>query len=60
MMQEKSQLRKLIGRSIKRYALLMGAQIRSNKEEYALSTGQRSNDALLMNVLIMSSKEEHA
>ena len=39
----------LDGESISKsgHALLMGAQIKSSREECALSTGQRSNDAAM-------------
>ena len=51
---------KWIGASIKRYALLIGAQIKSSKEECARSMEQRlsTSDAAVKDAQNMQSKEE--
>jgi len=46
--------------STRRNALLMGAQIRLSKEEYANGTGQRSNNAVVRDAQIKLSREEFA
>ena len=57
----RSRLReKLIGGSIGRYAPLMGALIKSRKEECAWNMVQRSNDATLKAAQIKLRKEECA
>ena len=49
--------RKLIGRSIERYALLMGAQIKPRKEECALNMVLRSSDAVVKDAQAMLKEE---
>ena len=56
--EEKSQLKKVIGRSVSiQNALLMDAQIMSSKEEFALGMEQKLNYAAVKIVRIMLRKE---
>jgi len=59
-MKQKRQLKKLRGRSTDTNALLTDAQMQSDKEESALSTEQRANDAAVKDVQIELSKEASA
>ena len=50
----------LHGRGTDIHALLMGAQIKLRKEDCALGTGQRSNDAAVKDAQTKLSREEYA